>query len=204
MRELRFRQVGRIWIYPKGFSRYIPHLSHFTNVTSLILSNFVTGVFSTASLSHCFQPFFSRVRNLRFHRPITRPGPLMQVILLFSSAINIQISWPRWSIADERIDLFPPLLEGSGLTGTLYLRGLGRKWHEFFTLLSARRLAFHEIRLQACEFNSLVPTQSLLEAVSQSARTLRLSECGKRELGSESSCEPQLTAMFRQSASIQA
>lgn len=108
----------------------------------------------------------------------------MQTILLFPAAANIQISFPQWSAVDEHTTFHPPLREEIRFTGALYLCGFGEKWSEFFTLLSARRLRFEKIRLIACELNTSVPAQALLEAVSQSTSTIHLAGIGKR--GSDS------------------
>lgn len=184
-RELHFRQEKHLWIYPANLTRYLSHLSHFSNVTTLVFANLVTGVFDATSLSNCFGSFINGVRTLQIHRPVTRPTSLMQIIVLFSSAVDVQISWPRWSIADANVTLHPPLQEENGLTGTLQLHGFGEKWFGFFALLSARRLRFQKVRLQGCEFSTSSLLQSLLEAVSQSTCTLYLDGPRKRELDFE-------------------
>ena len=180
--ELHFRQEEHLWIHPANITHYLPHLSHFTNVTTLIFANLVTGIFDETSLSNCFKPFIPVVRTLRIHRPITRPTSLIQIIVLFSSAVDVQISWPRWSIADANVILPPPSQEECGLTGTLQLHGFGEKWSEFFALLSTYRLGFQNVRLEGCELSASYPAQSLLEAVSQSACVLHLDGSGKRGL----------------------
>jgi len=181
-RELHFSQEKHLWIHPANLPRYSSHLSHFTNVTTLIFTNIVTGVFDAASLSNCFEHFATGVRTLQIHHPITRPTSLMQILVLFSSAVDVQISYPRWSITDANITLHPPIQEESGFTGSLELHGFGEKWFEFFALLTTHRLRFWKVRLQDCEFGTSSLTQSLLEAVSQSACTLHLEGPRKREL----------------------
>ena len=125
----------------------MPYLSHFTNVTTLAFANLATGVFHAVSLVNCFKPFITTVRTLRLCRPITRPTSLVQIILLFSAAVDVQIAFPQWSLVDENVTLHPPLQGEIEFTGVLYLRGFGEKWPEFFTLLSARRLGSQNLRL---------------------------------------------------------
>ena len=181
-RELHFRQVKCVWMRPTNLSCYASQLAHFTNVTTLVLTNFVTSVFHAVSLSNYLKPLTTVVRNLRVCHPITRPTSLAHLILLFSSAVNVQILWPRWSITDENTHLPAPLRSECGLTGILHLHGFGERWSEFFILLSAHWLGFRKIRLLGCEFKTSVPTQSLFGAVSQSARDLHLDGPGKRRL----------------------
>lgn len=166
------------------------HLSHFTNVTTIAFANLVAPVFDVASLTNCFEPFVTSVRTLRLSHPIARPTSLMQIVLLFPAAVNVQISSPRWSTTDENVNLHPPLQGEIESTGILQLRGFEEKWSEFFTLLSAHRLRFQKIRLIGCEFSTSVPAQALLEAASQSASTLHLVGFEKRRLDSILSKEP--------------
>ena len=191
-REIHFHQATRIWVQPANLLRYTPLLSRFTNVTTLNFGNLFTAAFTATSASKCFKPFIAGVQNLRLYHPITRPTSLMKFILLFSAAVHIQISGPRWSAADEidEIDSNSTPQEESGFTGVLHLHGFGEKWPEFFVLLSARRLRFQKLRLQRCEFNTSVPTQSLLQAVSRSACTLHLEGGGRRGLDFTLSREP--------------
>ena len=188
-REIHFHQATRIWVQPANLLRYTPLLSRFTNVTTLNFGNLFTAAFTAASLSKCFKPFIAGVRTLRLYHPITRPTSLIQFILLFSSAVDIQIFAPRWGIIDE-IDSNSIPQEESGFTGILSLIGFREKWPEFFALLSAHRLRFQKLRLQGCEFDTSVPTQSLLQAVSQNVSSLHLDGDGRRGLGFKRSREP--------------
>ena len=183
--------MERLWIHPAILSRHMSHISHFTNVTTLVFVNLVAAVFDAASLTNCFEPFIPRVRTLRIRHPIARPTSLMQIILLFSAAVDIQISFPQWSVAGENPILLPLLVqEDIGFTGILHLCGFGEKWSEFFTLLSARRLRFQKIRLIGCESSTSTPTQALLEAASQSTSALHLAGPGRRGSHSKLSTEP--------------
>lgn len=121
------------------------------------------------------------MQHLRLHRPIARPTSLVQTILFFSAAIDIEIQYPRWSIADEDEVLVHPPRGSLGLTGTLHLRGFGERWQQFFALLSAQPLRFQKTRLIGCGFSTSIPTQSLLGAVSRSTRILHLVGFGNRE-----------------------
>jgi len=185
VRKLHFRQEKRVWIHPSSLSRHASYLSHFNNVTTLVFANLVTSVFHEASLVNCFKPLNTSVRTLSFYRPIARPVSLMRTILLFPAVVDIQISSPRWSIAEENLTLHPPPKEEIEFTGILHLRGFGEKWAKFFTLLSTRRLRFQKVRLTWCEFNTSVPMQALLEAVSQGTSALHLAGSGKRGLDFE-------------------
>lgn len=73
----------------------------------------------------------------------------------------------------------PP--RNSRLTGMLLLRGFGEKWSQFLTLLSMEKPRFQRARLIECEFNTSIPTQTLLDAVSRNIRTLHLIGFGRRE-----------------------
>lgn len=179
--ELRFHQERRIWVRPATLTPHITHLARFTNVTTLVFINLVTSSFHAASLSRCFGPFAAGVRRVRLHRPIARPTSLVQTILLFSAAIDVEIQHPRWSVADETEVLVPPPPGELRFTGTLQLRGFGEMWPQFFALLSAQSLRFQKIRLIGCEFSTSAPTQLLLGAVSHSTRTLHLVGFGNRE-----------------------
>jgi len=178
--ELQFHQEQRHWVRPTILVPHLGHLSRFTGITTLVFAGLVTSAFRPASLLGCFRPFVPTVRHLRLHRPITRPESLMQFILFFSTATDIEIQYPRWNTAEEE---FPPhlFLRRPGFTGTLYLRGFGERWSHFFTLLSAERLGFWKTRLIGCEFDTPVPTQSFLGAISQNTRALHLVGFGYRE-----------------------
>ena len=183
--------MKRLWIHPAILSRHMSHISRFTNVTTLVFVNLVVGVFDAVSLTNCFEPFIARIRTLRIRHPIARPTSLMQVILLFSAAVDVQISFPQWSVTGENPILLPFLIqEDIGSTGILHLCGFGEKWSEFFTLLSARRLRFQKIRLVGCESNTSTPTQALLEAASQNTSALHLAGPGRRGSHSKLSTEP--------------
>ena len=180
-RELQFHQHQQFWICPATFAPHLNHLVRFTNVTTLAFSGLATSAFRTASLSNCFGTFVPSIRRLRLHRPITRPESLTQLVLFFSTAIDIEIQFPRWSAVEEDGFLLHPPPRRSRLTGTLYLRGFGGKWSHFFTLLSAEQLGFRKTRLIACDFDTSAPTQSLLGAVSQNTSILHLVGFGRRE-----------------------
>ena len=175
---------------PTILTCYAPQLAHFTNVTTLVFTNLVTSVFHASSLSNYLKPLTTVVRNLRVCHPITRPTSLVQLVILFSSADNVQILWPRWSITNENAPLHTPLQSEYGLNGILHLHGFGERWSEFFTLLSAYRLGFRRIRILGCEFKTSAPTQSLFAAVSQSVDALHLDGPGKRRLHSKLPREP--------------
>lgn len=131
-------------------------------------------------MEDCFKPFAARVRTLRIYQAITRPTLSMKIILLFPAVVNIDISSPRWSSVDEHSTLQPPRREETRFTGFLYLSRFGGEWSEFLTLLSRYKLGFVEVRMVACEFGTSVPTQALLDAVSQSVFGLQLDVDGKR------------------------
>lgn len=181
-RELHFHQDKRSWVRPTVLAPHLPHLGHFTNVTTLGFANLVTSSFHAASLSDCFGSLITSVRRLRLNRPIARPVSLAQTIFLFSAAVDIEIQYPRWSVVEENAALVGPPPGSLGFTGTLHLRGFGERWPQFFDLLSARPLRFQKTRLMECEFSTPIPTQSLLDAVSGSTRTLHLVGFGNREL----------------------
>ena len=179
--ELRFHQEQRYWVRPTTLDPHLEHLSRFTNVTTLVFASLATSVFCPASLSGCFGSFVPTVRHLRLHRPITRPKSLVQLVLFFSTAIDIEIQYPRWSASEEDGLLLHQPLRRLGFTGTLYLRGFGERWSHFFALLSTERLRFWKTRLVGCEFCTSVPTQSFLGAISQNTRILHLVGSGYRE-----------------------
>lgn len=173
-RELHFRQE-KFWIRPTALTPHLEHTGLFTNVKTLVFCRLVTSAFDATSLSDCFGTFLPSVQCLRLHHPITRPKSLAQLVLFFSNVVDIEIQFPQWSTADEDGFLslcFPP--QKARLTGELLLRGFGRKWSSFFTLLSAEKLGFQKTRLVGCEFDALAPTQTLLDTISSSARTLHL------------------------------
>ena len=187
---LHFRQHKRLWICPVGIAPHLTHLARFTNITTLIFTNLATAAFQTTSLSDYFGSFVPNVRRLQLHFPITRPTSLVRAIILFTSAVDIEIHHPRWSIVEEEEGeepvpghQFPGRL---GFTGTLLLHGFGEIWSRFFALLSAQPFRFHRMRLIRCEFDTSIPTQSLLGALSRTTRTLHLIGSGHRELGCES------------------
>jgi hypothetical protein len=180
-RELRLHQEKRIWVRPATLTPHLTHLARFTNVTTLVFANLVAPSFHATSLSRCFGSFATSVQRLRLHRPIARPTSLVQIILFFSAAVDIEIQSPRWSVADESEVLARPSPGGLRFTGTLHLRGFGERWPQFFALLSAQSLRFQRTRLIGCEFSTSTPTQLLLGAVSHSTRTLHLVGFGNRE-----------------------
>lgn len=179
-RELHFRQDKVLWIHPVNLLRHMPHLSHFANVTTLVFTNLIATVFHAISPANCFKPFVTSVRTLRLCRPVARPRSLMQIVLLFPAAVNVQISFPRWSVSDENLTLHPHLEEETEFTGILHLRGFEEKWSEFFALLSTCRLRFQKIRLMGCKFNTSTQLQALLESVSQTASAVQLVGVWKR------------------------
>ena len=184
--ELHFHQGKHSWVRPTGLAPYLTHLGHFTNVTTLGFVNLVTSSFHAASLSGCFGSLITSVRRLRLNRPIARPVSLAQTIFLFPAAVDIEIQYPQWSVAEEDVALVYPPPGRLGFTGTLHLRGFGERWPQFFTLLSTRSLRFQKTRLMDCESSTSIPTQSLLDAVSGSTRTLHLVGFGNRKLRPES------------------
>lgn len=182
-RELHFHQERLFWVRPVTLAPHLAHLARFTNVATLVLSNFVPSAFHATSILHCFGSFAARVHHLRLHCPIARPTSLVQIILLFPAVTDIEIQSPQWGLKDENEVLVPPPQGGPRFTGTLNLRGFGERWSPFFVILSAQPLEFRKTRFIGCEFGTPTPTQSLLEAVSHSTRTLHLVGFGNRELG---------------------
>lgn len=180
-RELLFHQEKRLWIRPTILAPHLGHLARFTNVTTLAFVGLVTSVFCATSLLDCFGSFVPSMQRLRLHRPITRPKPLVELFLFFSTAIDIEIHCPRWSVTEEGgFHLHPPPRRARSV-GTLYLRGFGERWAHFFTLLSAEELGFRKTRLVDCQLNTPAPIQSFLDAISRTTHILHLVVFGDRE-----------------------
>lgn len=180
-RELHLRQGKRFWVRPTTLAPHLEHLARFTNITTLVLVGLATSTFRGASLSDCFGPFVPRIQHLRLNRPVTRPNSLVQLVLFFSAANDIEVQDPQWG-AFEEDGFYPhPPPRRTRLAGTLFLRGFGERWPHFFTLLSAEQLEFRKTRLIGCEFDTSVPTQSFLDAISQNTRILHLVAFGRRE-----------------------
>jgi len=195
--ELRFHQEKHLWIHPANLALHQAHLSHFTNVTTLVFVNLVTSPFHAVSLEDCFGSFARSVRHLRLHHPVTRPSSLMHCVLLFSAAVDIEIVHPRWAVVSEREDSPSRLPENAGFTGTLHLRGFSGPWLKFFELLSAQSLRFQRILLVGGNFQSSVPVQSLLVATAHYVRTLHLIAVSNRESNSISLMRKGLTGACR-------
>lgn len=178
-RELLFHQVKRLWVRPTTLAPHLGHLARFTNVTTLVFVGLATSVFRATSLLDCFGSFVPNIRRLKLYRPITRPKPLVDFVLFFSTAIDVEIQYPRWSVVEEGgLRLHPPPRR-SRFTGLLYLRGFGERWPHFFALLSAEELGFGKTRLIGCQLNTSAPTQSFLDAISRTTRILHLVAFGQ-------------------------
>lgn len=195
-RELHLLQEKSVWMHPGYLALYQVHLSRFTNVTTLVFVNLVTSAFHAVSLADCFGSFARGVRHLRLHRPVTRPSSLMRCVLLFSSAVDITILDPRWSIVNEREDPPPQVPENAEFTGMLYLRGFVGPWFKFFELFSAQSLKFRKILLICCDFLTSGPAQTLFVATSH-VRTLHLIPTINRVLNFTSFMKTRLTGVCR-------
>lgn len=180
-RELVFHQEKRLWVRPTTLAPYLDHLARFTNVTTLVFVGLATSVFRATPLLDSFGSFIPSIRRLRLHSPITRPKPLVDLVLFFSSAIDIEIHFPRWSVAEESGLRPHPPPRRPRFAGTLYLRGFGVRWPQFFTLLSTEELGFGKTRLVGCQLNTSAPTQHFLDAISRTTRILHLVVFGHRE-----------------------
>jgi hypothetical protein len=121
----------------------------------------------------------------------------MHCVLLFSAAVDIDISYPRWATVNEREDSLPPPPGSVGFTGVLHLRGFVGRWPEFFELLSTQPIRFQKTRLIGCDFQSSIPAQSLLVATSHCVRTIQLVAVGNRGSNFTLFTRTRLTATHR-------
>lgn len=169
-------------MHPAKLALHRTHLSHFTNITTLVFVNLVTRPFHTVPLTDCFGSFARNVRRLRLYRPITRPVSLIHCVLLFPAVTDIDISDPQWATQDEDGNTPAPRSGSVRFTGMLHLRGFLGRWVKFLGFLSMQSIGFQRVRLIGCDFQNPTIVRSLLAATSRNVRTLHLVPLCGREL----------------------